>query len=150
MKGYIAIAVASILIFSFISYNVYADTKALKNIKMEIKDVKVERILPDILLKISIKFVNDEGRKIEGLEGEMEIYILNESVGYFNFSKIDIEKHSFKEVYIPLTLYYDKIARSIIEAIKRMDFNIVIKGNIRGKIFFGLITYSLPVEAKED
>jgi len=148
MKKYLVLAAASLLIFSFLSYTFYSDVRALENIKVEVNDVRIEKLLPNIVLGISMKLINERGRKIEDLEGDMDIYILNESVGKINFSHVDIGAHSYAEMEVPLTLYYDKIAKSILKAINSMNFSITIEGSIKGRILFGLMKYSVPVMAK--
>lgn len=148
MKKYLVMAAASLLIFSFLSYIFYSDVRALENIKVEVNDVRVKKLLPDMVLSISIKLINDEGRKIEDLEGYMNIYILNESVGKINFSDVDMAAHSYAEIEVPLTLYYDEVAKGILKAIKNGNFNVTMKGSISGKILFGLMKYSVPIMAR--
>jgi len=139
--------IIAIAILISITFNVYKEVKAIKNAKIEIYDVKVERLLPNILLNLSMKIINDENREINELKGNFEIYIINFSVGKIKFNKTDIPPHSFKNITILLTLYYNEIAKSIIYAIEKMAFKLSIKGNVEGKIFFGMLNYETPVEA---
>ena len=148
MKKYLVIALAFLFIFLFSSYNFYSDVKALKHIKVEINDVRVEKLLPDIVLNISIKFINEESREIRGLEGMMDIYVLNEYVGQITFRGVDIAGHSWREVKAPLTLYYSQIAAGILKAIKEMNFNLTIEGAVKARIFFGLLNYETPIMAR--
>lgn len=130
-----------------ITFNIYGEVKAIKNAKIEIYDVKVEKLLPNILLNLSMRIINDENKRINELKGNFEIYIINFSVGKIRFNKTDVPPHSFKNISILLTLYYNEVAKSIIYAIEKMEFKLIIKGNVEGKIFFGILNYKSPVEA---
>ena len=137
----------AIFIITFIFYNAYADINAIKNSKIEIYGVKIEKILPYIVLNIGMKIINNESRNIKELEGHFEIFILNISIGKMKFGKINVVPYSSKKLNISLIIYYDKVAESIIEIINQLNFNMTIKGKVRGKILFGLIEYEKPFEA---
>ncbi len=148
MMKYVALAAASLMIFSLLSYTFYSDVRALERIKVEIKDVTIRQILPDMVLGISIKFINEEGREIRNMGGDIDVYILDKWVGKLNFSGVNIDGHSYQEIEIPLTLYYEHLTKSIVQAINEMNFNLSIKGIIKGKVLFGLVDYKVPVMAK--
>lgn len=143
----IAAFIIAIFIIIFISYNAYADIKAIKNSKIEIYGVKIEKLLPYIVLNIGMKIINNESRDIKELEGHFEIFILNISIGKMKFGKINVAPYSSKKLNVSLVIYYDKVAESIIEIIKQLNFNMTIKGKVEGKILFGLIKYEKPFEA---
>ncbi len=147
MKKIVAIFSVVAIIFAVLSVNTYMEVKAIKNVKIEIYDVEVEKIWPNIVINISMRLYNNESKEIKGLEGDFDIYILNVSTGRIKFEKVDIKAKSYSNVNTPLILYYEQIAKSIVEAIKNFDFNLSIKGKVEGKIFFGLIKYEKPVEA---
>ncbi len=147
MKKIVAIFSVVAIIFAALSVNTYMEVKAIKNVKIEIYDVKVEKIWPNIVINISMRLYNNESKEIKGLKGDFDIYILNVSTGRIKFEKVDIKAKSYSNVNTPLILYYEQIAKSIIEAIKSFDFSLSIKGKVEGKIFFGLIKYEKPVEA---
>ena len=147
MKKIVAIFSVVAIIFAVFSVNTYMEVKAIKNVKIEIYDVEVEKIWPNIVINISMRLYNNESKEIKGLEGDFDIYILNVSTGRIKFEKVNIKAKSYSNVNTPLILYYEQIAKSIVEAIKNFDFNLSIKGKVEGKIFFGLIKYEKPVEA---
>jgi len=147
MKKIVAVFSVVAIIFAVLSVNTYMEVKAIKNVKIEIYDVEVEKIWPNIVINISMRLYNNESKEIKGLEGDFDIYILNVSTGRIKFEKVDIKAKSYSNVNTPLILYYEQIAKSIVEAIKNFDFNLSIKGKVEGKIFFGLIKYEKPVEA---
>jgi len=147
MKKIVAVFSVVAIIFAVLSVNTYMEVKAIKNVKIEIYDVEVEKIWPNIVINISMRLYNNESKEIKGLEGDFDIYILNVSTGRIKFEKVDIKAKSYSNVNTPLILYYEQIAKSIVEAIKNFDFSLSIKGKVEGKIFFGLIKYEKPVEA---
>jgi len=147
MKKIVAVFSVVAIIFAVLSVNTYMEVKAIKNVKIEIYDVEVEKIWPNIVINISMRLYNNESKEIKGLEGDFDIYILNVSTGRIKFEKVNIKAKSYSNVNTPLILYYEQIAKSIVEAIKNFDFNLSIKGKVEGKIFFGLIKYEKPVEA---
>ena len=147
MKKIVAIFSVVAIIFAVLSVNTYMEVKAIKNVKIEIYDVEVEKIWPNIVINISMRLYNNESKEIKGLEGDFDIYILNVSTGRIKFEKVNIKAKSYSNVNTPLILYYEQIAKSIVEAIKNFDFSLSIKGKVEGKIFFGLIKYEKPVEA---
>jgi len=148
MNRKLIVVIAIIVIFILIFANVYLEVKAIRSIKIEIHDVKVKQIAPSILLDIKVRVYNQEARKIDDLKGDFEIYILNVSTGEIEFGEVDIPPHSYKNVSMPLVLRYRDIAEGVVEAIKKMDFNVSIKGSVEGRVFFGLLKYEEPVEAK--
>ncbi len=147
MKKIVAVFSVVAIIFAVLSVNTYMEVKAIKNVKIEIYDVEVEKIWPNIVINISMRLYNNESKEIKGLEGDFDIYILNVSTGRIKFEKVNIKAKSYSNVNTPLILYYEQIAKSIVEAIKNFDFSLSIKGKVEGKIFFGLIKYEKPVEA---
>ncbi|HEC76779.1 MAG TPA: hypothetical protein ENI33_05935 [Thermoplasmatales archaeon] len=146
-KIHLIFIILAVAILVAITFNVYEEVKAIKNAKIEIYDVKVEKLIPNIVLNLSIKIINGENRGIDDLTGNFNIYIINFSIGELKFHETDIPPHSFTNINVMLTLYYNEIAKSIIYAIEKMDFKLSLKGNVRGKIFFGLLSYKNPVEA---
>jgi hypothetical protein len=147
MKKIVVIFSVVAVILAALFVNTYMEVKAIKNVKIEIYDVEVEKIWPNIVINISMRLYNNESKEIKSLQGDFDIYILNVSTGRIRFEKINIEAKSYSDLDTPLILYYGQIAKSIIEAIKSFDFSLSIKGKIEGKIFFGLIKYEKPVEA---
>ncbi len=148
MNKKLAAAIAIIAFFLIIFANVYMEVKAIRSIKIEIYDVKVKRVAVDMLIEIRVRIYNNEGRKINDLEGNFEIYVLNVSIGDIKFNRVDIPPHGYRNVSMPLVLRYKDIAISVVEALKRMEFNLSIKGSVEGRVFFGLLKYEEPVEAK--
>ena len=149
MKKIVAILVLALILLAII-HNVGLEIKAIKNTKVEIYDAKLGKINlihGYVTLNLSIKIINNERKKIEDLEGKFNIHIINISIGEMNFSKIDIPGYSSRSVSMRIKIYFDKVAESIIEAIKEMKFKIILKGYIKGKVFFSLIDYKQKVEA---
>lgn len=149
MKKIIAIFASALILIALI-YNVGLEIRAIKNAKVEIYDAKLGKINlihRYVTLNLSIKIINDEKKRIEDLQGKFNIYILNVSIGEMNFSKIDIPSYSSRDVSMRIKIYFDKVAESIVEAIKKLNFKITLKGYIKGKIFFSLIDYKQNVEA---
>jgi len=145
MKKIIAIIVAICL--SLLAYNVYSEIEAIKSVVIEINETELNDItFSYISLKIGIKIVNEGAKGIDDLEGNFTISILNTSIGRIHFGKIDIKPCSSTNSSFYMFLYYDKIADSIIEVLKEWKFSISAKGFIKGKIFFGLISYKRNIE----
>ncbi|HEC82699.1 MAG TPA: hypothetical protein ENI53_02305 [Thermoplasmatales archaeon] len=145
-KIHLILMIITFAILIAITFNIYEEVNAIKNAKLEIYDVRVEKLIPNILLNLSIKIINDENKGIDDLTGNFNIYIINFSIGELKFHETDIPPHSFRNINVMLTLYYNEIAKSIIYAIEKMDFKLSLKGNVKGKIFFGLLSYENPVE----
>ena len=142
-----SIATAGIIMAALL-FNVSMEVRAIKGVKVEIYDVHVEHLLPDIVLTVGTKIINDEHRKVRGLSGNFTILVSNTSVGIMGFDAIDIGATSYETVRVMLTISYSQVAQSLIEAITAMQFTVAITGSVTGKIFFGLMNYEQPVEAR--
>lgn len=136
------------IIMAALLFNVSMEVRAIKGVKVEIYDVRVERLLPDIVLTVGTKIINDEHRKVRGLSGNFTILVSNTSVGIMGFDAIDIGATSHETVRVMLTISYSQVAQSLIEAITAMQFTVTITGSVTGKIFFGFMNYEQPVEAR--
>ncbi len=132
-----------------LAYNVYSEIKAIDGIIIEINDFRIEEMtFSYILLDVDMKIVNSGGKSIHDLEGNFSILILNTSIGYISFDKIDISPNSSTNSSFSIYLYYDKVANSIIEVLEEQSFSISAKGIIKGKILFGLLNYERNIEIK--
>lgn len=146
----ISVIAITVSIFLFILYYINEDIKAIKNAKLEIYDAKVKDfsiIHAYILLNLSMIIINNESHGINDLEGNFDIYILNVSIGKIGFDKIDVPPHSSKNLSMEIKIFYEELAKSILEALKQLNIKITLKGYIKGKIFFSLLEYKKPIEA---
>lgn len=141
------IALIALVTISFILMVIYVDVRAIKNSVIEIHDVKVNEITSTHLtLRVYMVIINEESREIKDLEGEFEIFILNTSIGKMYFNKVNVPPHSSKDMNLSLLLYYDKVGKSIIDVIMQLNFKLCVKGEVRGRILFGMLKYKKPVE----
>ena len=148
MKKYVAIAIVVAVALS-IMYEIEEETKAIRNIKIEINDATIENIgVRYITIGINVSIINGESRDIKNMKGNFEIYILNVSFGSAKLDEASIKSHSSFTTRIPLKIYYHNLTEGILNAIKEGNFDIKMKGKITGKIFFGLLEYSQNVEAR--
>jgi len=142
-----SIAAAGIIMAALL-FNVSMEVRAIKGIKVEIYDVRVEHMLPTIAITLNTRIINDEHRNVKGLSGNFTILLSNTSVGTMGFAAVDIGALSYETVEVKLTISYSQVAQSLIDAIAAMQFAITITGSVTGNIFFGLMTYRQPMEAR--
>lgn len=141
-----SIAAAGIIVAAIL-FTVSTEVRAIQSIKMEIYDVRVEHMLPDIAITLSARIVNEENSRVRGLSGNFTVLVSNVSVGTMGFDTIDIGAHAQTTIDIPLTISYSQMAEGLIEAIASLQFSLTITGTITGDILFGLMSYRQPVEA---
>ena len=143
----IAVIVTCVVIVLALGVNVWFEVNAIKTADVEIFDVRVERLFPSVVLDVSVRVMNEENRRINELEGYFDIRVLNVSIGDMHFDKVSIDARSYEDIEVTLTVEYDQVAKSVIEALSTLEFTISIKGMLTGKIFFGLWKYENLVSA---
>ena len=147
MKKYVVVAVLFLALL-LTAYEINAEENAIRNARIEILGTQIEEItLQYVKIKINISIINNGSRSINGLQGDFKIFILNISFGEAHLSKASIKAHSYYITSIPLKIYYKELAQGIVNAIMEGKINVLIKGRITGKIFFGLLSYSQNIEA---
>ena len=148
----IIIVITIILIISlFLGYTYYADVTTLYNAELSIEDIRLQELsLTYCKLTIYIDISNPTDRYISGLTAMFDIFIADNYVGLGSFSKVSIPAQSNKEKGVAITIYYSNVAFSVVDGIKNRNFDLTVKGEVRGNVLFGLITVSDEFKATQE
>ncbi len=150
MNKFIAPVLVVLIIVSAMYYTLYEDEKAVKNMKIEIENAHISKIRPEyVVLSLNTTFINDAGRKINKMEGNFTIFVLNQSIGNFSFRNVSIPAHSNKSINIAINIYYRDVVSAVISSLKEGKATIYMKGYIETKVLFGLFIYRQYVVIKQ-
>ena len=145
-----SVIVIAILLFGLFSFTYISDVNAVGNIDVSIKKIRIQDIgLSYARLKITVDIDNPSDREISNLEANFKMNIANTYVGDGALSKISIPPYSSKNEDVILTIYYENVARGVVNAITGLDFTLTINGRANVDILFGLLEFSKNFKASK-
>ncbi|RLF39431.1 MAG: hypothetical protein DRN12_07015 [Thermoplasmata archaeon] len=148
-----AVVILLIVTVFFIS-NYYGDVEALENVDVSVESVYISRFgLTDCTFILTLNISNPSSHDISSLSSNFEIFVENISIGYGNFSGVDIKAYTAVRKDISVIVVYSSVAEAAVNTLRNIwkggSPTVEIKGEISGSILFGLTTFSYPFIASK-
>ena len=152
-KNIIAVIILVIIlsVSGFFVYIYYSDVGAMSSIEVAINEVDIIDVkLTSFKLKIDTNIYNPTDQDISGFSSTFDIYIEDNYVGEGGFSNVFIPAHAQSEKDVSIIIYYSGLANAAVDVIKNVitegNFDLIISGDLKGNVLFGLIVFSQEFE----
>ena len=139
----VVIGVAVALIVAGMGYTYYIDVAAIRDSRVVMEDARLTELsFTQATLAIQVTISNPSSRDIADLTVSFDILISETFVGNGSFPSLTIPAHDLRTREMNVTLYFAELASAVIAAIQQGTFLIMMQGTVKGRVMFGLTTFS--------
>jgi len=134
-----------VILLGFFVLQYLVDAASMNDFKITIEHVNVARLgVTSCDIIVTVNFTNPTSQDLRIASAIFDVYIADSYVGHNNVSSFIIPKRSSTEQQISLTVLYTNLAHAVLEGLLNNNFEINVKGEAQGYIFYGLFKTTVP------
>lgn len=139
----VVIGVVVALVAAGVGYTYYIDVAAIRDSTVVMEDARLTALsFTQATLAIQVTISNPSSRDISDLTVSFALLVSEAFVGNGSFPSLTIPAHDLRTQELNVTIYFAELTSAVITAIQQGAFLITMQGIVRGRVMFGLTTFS--------